>query len=290
MVKSEGILNLLISTPDVGQWKSLSDEQMLEAMGGGNNKGRRELIQGLRKVMCSLPPIAEAMALLLSTSALHIQRLKKEQRDIERMLEKLTDENVAVQELRRMREIATPTASKMIAEIIDIRRFAREDSLACYTGLGMMEYSTGQTTNMVRTRLFNHRLKDAFMTAARNVVHHNPDSHLTGYYRNLIKAGMSPLAATKRVARALVRVVYRTLSAVAAGIKDAPGEEQQEKGGSGMASGSTRSGQSHTSNIPLSSLRNNKARSVKRVKGELTSTTRKDRDSGRRKQTPKKIS
>ena len=290
VVKSEGILNLLISTPDVGEWKSLSDEQMLEAMGGGNNKGRRELIQGLRKVMCSLPPIAEAMALLLSTSALHIQRLKKEQRDIERMLEKLTDENVAVQELRRMREIATPTASKMIAEIIDIRRFAREDSLACYTGLGMMEYSTGQTTNMVRTRLFNHRLKDAFMTAARNVVHHNPDSHLAGYYRNLIKAGMSPLAATKRVARALVRVVYRRLSAVAAGIKDAPGEEHQEKGGSGMASGSTRSGQSHTSNIPLSSLRNNKARSVKRVKGELAPTTRKNRDSGRRKQIPKKIS
>ena len=39
VVKSQGILNLLISTPDVGQWKSLSDEQMLEAMGGGRLQG-----------------------------------------------------------------------------------------------------------------------------------------------------------------------------------------------------------------------------------------------------------
>src|SRR5208283_3503594 len=33
-LKNQGILNLLTSTPDVGQWKSLSDEQILEAMGG----------------------------------------------------------------------------------------------------------------------------------------------------------------------------------------------------------------------------------------------------------------
>lgn len=36
-----------------------------------------------------------------------------------------------------MKGIATKTAAKMIAEIIDIRRFAREESLACYTGLGI---------------------------------------------------------------------------------------------------------------------------------------------------------
>ena len=68
-LKSQGILNLLISTPDVGQWKSLSDEQMLEAMGGGDYKGRRELIQELRKVMGSFQPASDSMALLLSSSA-----------------------------------------------------------------------------------------------------------------------------------------------------------------------------------------------------------------------------
>jgi len=274
-LKNKGILNLLISSPDVGQWKDLSDEQMREAMGGEDYKGRRELVQELRKVVGSFQPISESLAFLLRTSAQHIQKLKEEQQDIERMLEKVTAENAAVQALRQMKGIGTNTAAKMIAEIIDIRRFAREDSLACYAGLGMREHSTGQTTNMVPTRLFNHRLKDAFMTAARNVVYYNPESHIAGYYKNLVKAGMSPLAATKRVARALIRVIYRRLSALIAGTSDAPtteAEEHQKGGESDMASGSTRRGQSHISDKSLSSPDNNRARGVSRVKRGVTST------------------
>jgi transposase len=267
VLKNRGILNLLTSTPDVGQWKSLSDEQILEAMGGGEYPGRRALVEQLRKVMNSFQPASEAMALLLRTSAEDVQRLKEELHSIEGMLEKLTTENAAVQDLCQLRGIATNTASKMIAEIIDIRRFAREDSLACYSGLGMQEHSTGQKTNMISLELFNHRLKDAFMTAAKNFVRHNPDSHLAGYFRNLVKGGMSRLEATKRVARALVRVIYRRLSALTA---QASGEiksaERQEKGEGGMASGLTRSGQSHKSNILPSSPKKNIQRSTSRVK------------------------
>ena len=288
MVKSQGILNLLISTPDVGQWKRLSDEQMLEAM-GGNYKGRRELIQELRKVMVSFQPASDSMALLLSSSAQQIQRLKGEQQRIVRMLEELIAGNAAVQALRQMKGIGTITAATMIAEIIDIRRFAREDSLACYSGLGMQEHSTGQTTNMVPTRLFNHRLKDAFMTAAWNVVYYNPDAHIAGYNRNLVKAGMSLLEARKRVARALVRVIYRKLSAlpVTAGATYSQTGDEPEGGESGMASGTTRSGQSHTSDISLSSPRNNRVKTVKRVKSEVTAT-RNTKDLGRRKTISKK--
>jgi hypothetical protein len=290
VLKNQGILNLLTSTPDVGQWKSLSDEQILEAMGGGDYKGRRALVGESRKVMDSFQPTSESMDLLLRSIAHDIQRIKEEQRDIERMLEKLTAKNAAIQTLRRMKGIATNTAAKMIAEIIDIRRFAREDSLACYSGLGMREHSTGQTTNMVPTQLFNHRLKDAFMTAAKNVVYYNPDSHIAGYHRNLIKAGMSRLAATKRVARALVRVIYRGLSASIAQSTEAPtteSEEHQEKGESGMARGSTRSGQGHVSNIPPSCPGNNRARDSGRVKS-VVSATRNTKELGRRRTISKK--
>lgn len=119
-----------------------------------------------------------------------------------------------VQTLKEIRGIATVTASTVIAEIIDIRRFAREDNLASYSGLGMKEHSTGESTRMVATQSCNHRLKDAFMTAARNFLTFNPDSHLSGYYRNLVKNGMHPLEANKRVARALVRVIYRKLASL----------------------------------------------------------------------------
>jgi hypothetical protein len=258
----------LTSVPDVGHWKSLSDEQILEAMGGGDYSGRRALVAELRKVMDSFQPTSEEMALLLRTSAQHIQMLMEVLRDIEKTLEKFTAKNAAVQELRQMRGIATNTSGKMIAEIIDIRRFAREDSLACYAGLGMREHSTGQTTTMVPSKLFNHRLKDAFMTAARNVVRCDPESHLAGYHRNLVKAGMSELEATKRVARALVRVIYRRLYRITVPPSEARAtkiEEHQEEGESGMASGLTRSGRSHMSNIPRPPV-NNTATAPSRVK------------------------
>ena len=211
------------------------------------------------------------MALLLSRSAHQIRRLKEEQLHIVRMLEKVTAENVAVQALRQMRGIGTITSATMIAEIIDIRRFAREDSLACYCGFGMREHSTGQTTSMRPTELFNHRLKDAFMKAARNVVFYNPDSHLAGYQRNLMKAGMSQVQAMKRVARALVRVMYRKLSAslVPAGTQAATTDEKKE-GESSMASGAIRSGQSHVSDIPLPSLPKHKAESKRKIKIKVT--------------------
>ena len=63
--------------------------------------------------------------------------------------------------------------------------------------------------------MFNHRLKNTFFTAARNYTMHNPDSHLTGYYRSLKARGMKQTELYKRVARALVRRFYRDLKAVA---------------------------------------------------------------------------
>jgi hypothetical protein len=167
------------------------------------------------------------------------------------MLEEISRDNKAVQALKQRPGIATITATAFIAEIVDIRRFSCDDSLACYSGLGRTERSSGETTRMVGSQLFNHRLKDTFMTAARNVVLYDPDSHLAGYYRNLVKAGMAPMEATKRCARALVRVIYRQLSVL---IKEEdPAPQAQKKGEGDMASGSLRSDQSHTSDISPSS-------------------------------------
>ena len=131
---------------------------------------------------------------------------------------------------------------------------------------------------MVPTRSFNHRLKDIFMTAARNYVLYNPDSHLAGYYRNLLKAGMDPMEATKRVARALVRVIFRMLSSLVEKEEGKQLSEQKRKAGeSDMASGSLRSDRSHESNISLSSLRGSRAKKSKKDKRAATRTRRNGR-------------
>ena len=267
MLQNRGILALLSEKPNVGEWKELSDEELLSAM-GGNAKGRLPMIQELRKVAATMNPITPAMALMIQNSAGQIERLKREQSEITKMLDDMTKDSLAVQALKEMRGIATITATSMIAEIIDIRRFACEDNLASYSGFGRREYSTGETTRMIPTQSFNRRLKDIFMTAARNYVHYNPDSHLAGYYRNLVKAGMDPVEATKRVARALVRVIFRKLSSL---VEETVGETVVEEiltaGESDMASGSLRSDRGHESNISLSSQRGSKAGKGKRVKG-----------------------
>lgn len=104
------------------------------------------------------------------------------------------------------------------------------------------------------------------MTAARNYVHFNPDSHLAGYYRNLIKRGMTPLEATKRVARALVRVIFRELCALQ-GIEAHPqAVEEAKEGESDVASGVTRSEQSHPSNTSPSSLASKRSPLAGKVK------------------------
>ena len=73
-------------------------------------------------------------------------------------------------------------SKELTAEIIDIRRFANDDRLASYSGLGRSEYSTGDRSKMVTNPQFNRRLKDIFMISARNFVRytscHRPDSRI----------------------------------------------------------------------------------------------------------------
>ncbi|MGQ9617329.1 MAG: transposase [Spirochaetota bacterium] len=126
--------------------------------------------------------------------------------EIRRMIEELTKDNKAVKTLEQHRGIGIMIASTLAAEIVDIRRFIKEDNLASYTGLVKREYKTGKNEKEISNCFFNRRLKNAFMTAARNYVLFNPDSHIAGYYRNLVKSGMKKIEARKRVARSLVRV------------------------------------------------------------------------------------
>ena len=113
---------------------------------GRNRKWRSMVIQKLRKVMGSFNPVSPALALMMRSSAQQDRTAQAGSASISRrMLDVLTKDNAAVRVLQEMRGIATITAATMIAEIVDIRRFAREDSLACYCGLGMREHSTGES-------------------------------------------------------------------------------------------------------------------------------------------------
>ncbi len=260
MLQNQGILALLGEKPDIVEWKTFSEMDFLEAMGGRLYTGRQKLIKELQKVAKTFRPIPSSLSLMIEDSVTQILLLKKQLKRIHDMLEQITQDNKAISILRGYKGIATLTASTLIAEIVNIRRFVSNDGLACYAGLGMIDNSTGERSNMVHSSLFNHRLKDALMTAAKNFVRFNPGSHLAGYYRNLVKDGMSVTESRKRVARALVRVFFRVLYSIDEETNtdntECADAEREIKRENDMANGQVRSDKHHESNISLSPLQN----------------------------------
>jgi hypothetical protein len=266
VLKNEGILTLLATKPQIGVWKELSEDELMEAMGGGEYKGRREFVRELMRITAKLPELSRWMSMVIRRSANQIQMFKREQVELESALEEMGLERPTVERLKQMRGIGTITASGMVAEIIDIRRFASEDNLASYSGLGRVEDKTGERETMKKARKYNRRLKDLFMSAAINVVRNDANSHLAGYHRNLIKRSMEPTEATKRVARALVRVIYRELMALIPADPKEPASKEQQEGKSGVASGRGRGDKHHLSNTPPRSPKHSGARKREPVK------------------------
>jgi transposase len=265
-LKNEGILTLLATKPQIGGWKELSEEQLMEGMGGGEYKGRREFVRQLMTIAAKLPELSRWRSLVIRRSAQQVQLFKREQIELQSALKEIGLERPAVQRLQAMRGIGTISASGLVAEIIDIRRFPREDNLASYSGLGRVEDKTGERENTKRVKKYNRRLKDLFMTAALKVVQFDPNSHLAGYHRNLVKKGMEPTEATKRVARALVRVIYRELSELVGTTREEPTAEARRKGKGGVASGRSRGDKQRHSNTPPSSPKDNRTRASTQVK------------------------
>jgi len=216
LIESKGFLHLL-SCKGISSWKEMSFEELYTIMNGGLFKDFKKIHQNIMKcseILTNIPKAIQIELQLKAKNILHQLELKKETISL---LKELALKRPAIFELQKIHGIGITTASIMISEIIDIRRFKNNNHLASYAGLTQKEHSSGpdkENRRMVYNYNFNKRLKNAFFTAAKNFVNNNPDSHLTGYFRNLIKKGMKVNEAYKRVARSLVRVIYRMLKAL----------------------------------------------------------------------------
>ena len=244
ILQNESFMRLLVEKSDLHEWKTLSKADFADLMGTRSYAGREHLIEEIQKVSQSFAPMPAAIRLMINNAAAQILLLRRQQSEIKKMIGTLTKDNRAVQKLSEHNGIGVLTSSTLIAEIIDIRRFAKNDNLASYSGLARREYKTGDSEKEIANHFFNPRLKNAFMTAAKNFVIFNPDSHLSGYYNNLVKGGMKRIDARKRVARALVRVFFKDLYSVVDADQTDTVEEKEE--GNEMANGSSRCDKDHS--------------------------------------------
>lgn len=216
ILDQKGVLSLLFQKSDISEWKNMSKDDFFVAMGGRNYKGRQELIQALKQLALLFNQKNNLISLLVKDSAETILFLKNQKNGIEKSLATMTKDNIAVNKLKEIKGVGLNTASVLVAEIIDIRRFISNNKLAGYSGFGRTLDSSGDEgkgdlKKSKRTLSYNRRLKNAFMTVAKNYIQYNPNSHLAGWFKNLVKNGMKVNEARKRIARALIRVIYRQL-------------------------------------------------------------------------------
>jgi len=157
MLRNEGILALLSGQPQIGDWQKLSEDQLMQAMGGGEYKGRRAFVRQLKTVTGSFPRLSSSMSMVIRGSTQQLRSFKGELGDLQGMLKELAAQRPAVQKLMQMPGIGTLTATGIVAEIIDIRRFPSEDHLASYSGLGRVERVLSVTVRWAPGRVAYHR-------------------------------------------------------------------------------------------------------------------------------------
>jgi len=213
-MNNKSLLTLLYSKSDLSEWKNLSDKEIFEAMGGKNYRGINEIIIRIKKIAKAITHTDESIYELIKISAETILSIKKQRSAIEKQIARKAAKDLGIQNLTEIKGVSMITASTIIAEIIDIRRFLKNDNLASMAGFGRRKYSTGDKSKEKSAYNYNRRLKNIFITAAKNFVLYNPDHHLTGFYRNLRKTGMKKIEAYKRVARSLVRMFFKRLYSI----------------------------------------------------------------------------
>ena len=207
------LLKMLSIYPDIFSWQFLTEKELITAS-ETRHPSIRKLITDLKILSADINTIPEMLIMELQISATTALTLKQGVIRIHQQLEIEVKQNPFTTRLMVYRGIGPITASQIFAEIADINRFPNNHHLASYAGFGRREYKTGTNNRERPSFLYNHRLKNAFYTAAKNYTLFNPDSHLTGYYRMLRDKGMKNTEAYKRIGRALIRRFFRDLMSV----------------------------------------------------------------------------
>jgi transposase len=205
---SKRLLRLCVSFPDVSKWINLSETELKEISGGKEARGWETFVRIVKTKVDK--PLGLAHQYAIKHTAENLLQLIEQKAELEAALEMLVAERPAVTALRdHYSGLGTFGASLIAEEVVTISRFKNDDRLASYSGLTKRDYSTGMNSTQRHPSSCNKRLKTAFISFARTYLLFNKGSHLEKYHQHLLKTGMSRMEALKRVARALVRDVYR---------------------------------------------------------------------------------
>ena len=206
-MNSKKLLRLLIKHPDFSKYKKLTMEALLKIKTIGKKKASL-MLDGLRNIQC-LEEMAETYKTIISSSAKRVLELKEEIEILDSKLEDLGEKSTEVKRLISMSGIATKLSSRLVGEIGDINRFAREDQLAVYCGIACIDDDSGKSQKTRVVYKANRRCKAAMIEIAGCTIRYVPESK--AYYEKKRAEGKKHNHALRCLARQLIKVIFKLL-------------------------------------------------------------------------------
>ena len=129
--------------------------------------------------------------------------------EYERQFETLARRNKMMHILKEVPGIGTIGAVKIVATVIDARRFVRSGKYFSYCGLVKHEKLSGKRSYGWRKPRYSRMLKSVYKTAAIVAIQGN--NPMREYYEHLLKQGVAEHNARHGVARYIARITYGML-------------------------------------------------------------------------------
>ena len=135
--------------------------------------------------------------------------IREETKELEGELTTLMDRTG--QKLTTLNGCGTVLASKVMAEVRDVKRFHSPSALAKYAGLCPRERSSGNTFRHVKTKAGNRRLNMALHRIALSQISRSGNQEAKNYFQRKISEGKTKGQALCCLKRRIIDIVYMML-------------------------------------------------------------------------------
>lgn len=140
----------------------------------------------------------------------NIETYEEDKKQYQSLFSKIARRNTQLRNLRKIPGIEVVSAVKILANVIDAKRFPKKGNFLAYCGLVKHKRISGQKTYGLRNPRCNRTLKSVYKTAAlvAITVNNNP---IKDYYEYLLGKGVEEHNARNAVARHIALITYGML-------------------------------------------------------------------------------
>ncbi len=206
-VKNIRFIRALNKYPNPRGMKRVTKQGLLDVYGIGA-KTAEQYLEGFDQLEFD-PDLLDVYRELIENYTDLILELYEQIEALDENLEELKEEVEAVRILQSLPGAGIKTASRLVGEIQTIERFDSHNQLAAYLGVACVDNQSGEHDQAKPVFPNNTVGKAAMMELASNMIRF--DSESKKYHEKKKAEGKKPLDAMRRVARQIVKIIYRLL-------------------------------------------------------------------------------